>query len=703
MSTLSLNIFNKKIINEKILGINHEEDYEALVNQCRQNKINFDQKKLRKAFDIMYDLYKEAVYINKMPRYTHPLSVAMILSKEIPLDEDSVIAAILHDIWSEFDKYDYNYINNEFGKSVADIVDGLHKIRATELDTETRPEELDNYRKILLAISTDYRIILVKLADMLENMRNLDFKPIQEQERLALETFEIYTPFANRLGLRNLKWELDDLAFKVLNPFEFQNISNFLNENKLQREEYIAKFIELIHEKLEKDEFLKKLRISFEISGRAKHIFSIHNKMRLRNKSLEELFDLFAIRVVLDTPDPNMCFYVYGLISSVFPPVPETFKDYISSPKKNGYQSIHTAVFGLDNKIVEVQIRNESMHQYSENGVAAHFKYKTHIQNSSVLEKEEIQKWMFKVREIFENPGEENSEQILDSVKINLFSDEIYVYTPTNDFINLPANSMPLDFAYQIHSDIGHHFVGAKVNGKMVPIDYKLRNGDKIEIIISHKAKPNEDWLQHTVTSRARNQLHKYFKAETKSKELRGREKWKNETSRRKITLSDNKLEEFLRELKIQRLSDFYIAIANDDVDLNTISNFVVQKLFDKSSDIQASVTQSDEEIKKIFEDIANRSEDELKESVLVRLSPSVQSFTFTFAAKENYNLIKTISETILNFDEIVVTKFTFDIEKSKVRGILVFETENSNQANELFDSLSAIEGILHTKKTANI
>jgi GTP pyrophosphokinase len=693
MSTLNLNIFNKKIINENIKGISPDEDFEALVFQCRQNKINFDQKKLRKAFDIVLDVFRDSVYYNHQPRYTHPLEVAMIITKEIPLDEVSVISALLHDIWSESDKYDFQHILDEFGSEVANIVDGMHKIRGTQIEILDQPDEIEKYRKVLLAISTDFRVILVKLADTLENMRNSQFKSEEEQLRLARETFEIYNPFANRLGLRNLKWELDDLAFKILNPFEYESISNYLTESKAQRDNFITKFSTTIQDKLEKDEFLKRNKITFDINGRAKHIFSIHNKMRLRKKNIDELFDLFAIRVVLTTLDPYICFYVYGLIASVFPPVPETFKDYISSPKKNGYKSIHTAVFGLENKIVEVQIRTLSMHYYSESGVAAHFRYKTNVQSNSVLEKEEIQKWMQVVREIFENPGEENSEQILDEVRSNLFADEIYVYTPTNEFVNLPQNSTPLDFAYHIHSDIGHHFVGAKVNGKMVSIDYRLRNGDKVEIIISGKAKPTEDWLEFTVTSRARNQLHKFFKTENKNKEFLGKEKWKKEVLKRKITIDDTKLLEFLREINISRISDFYISLANDEIETTSFGEYVIKKLFKKDEPSEKS-TETEIELNRILQEITSHTTRTDNAPLLKALSEDVQRYSYNFISKENYNLINNINDLILQYNEILVTKFSYDITKNKISGELVFETDDAFQASSLLNHLKEISGI---------
>jgi (p)ppGpp synthase/HD superfamily hydrolase len=483
------------------------------------------------------------------------------------------------------------------------------------------------------------------------------------------------------------------LAFKILNPFEYESISNYLTESKAQRDNFITKFSTTIQDKLEKDEFLKRNKITFDINGRAKHIFSIHNKMRLRKKNIDELFDLFAIRVVLTTLDPYICFYVYGLIASVFPPVPETFKDYISSPKKNGYKSIHTAVFGLENKIVEVQIRTLSMHYYSESGVAAHFRYKTNVQSNSVLEKEEIQKWMQVVREIFENPGEENSEQILDEVRSNLFADEIYVYTPTNEFVNLPQNSTPLDFAYHIHSDIGHHFVGAKVNGKMVSIDYRLRNGDKVEIIISGKAKPTEDWLEFTVTSRARNQLHKFFKTENKNKEFLGKEKWKKEVLKRKITIDDTKLLEFLREINISRISDFYISLANDEIETTSFGEYVIKKLFKKDEPSEKS-TETEIELNRILQEITSHTTRTDNAPLLKALSEDVQRYSYNFISKENYNLINNINDLILQYNEILVTKFSYDITKNKISGELVFETDDAFQASSLLNHLKEISGI---------
>jgi len=688
MSTKSFNIFVKKKLPENIRGINPDEDFNILLNQCKENNINIDIKRLRKAFDINYDVYKDTIYINNIPRYAYSLAVAMIVAKEIPLDEDSIISAILHDIWQDNDKYDYEIIKREFGEVVANIVDGLHKIKNIDINLLHEPEKIESYRKFLVALSSDFRIILVKLAETLANMRNVQFYAEEEQQRIAREAFEIYTPFANRLGLRNLKWELDDLAFQVLNPIEYKTISDYLAESKESREEYIKKFTEPLIEKLDKDDFLKKLKITYEITGRAKHIFSIYNKIHLRQKPIDELYDLFAIRVILNTEDANMCYYVYGILASIYPPVPETFKDYISVPKKNGYRSLHTAVFGINGKVVEIQIRTKNMHDYSENGVAAHFKYKTHLNKSSILEQQEIQEWMSVVREIFENPDMANVQNILDKVRTNLFSDEIYVYTPMNEFVTMPINSTPLDFAFKIHSEVGNHFVGAKVNGKMVPIDYKLRNGDKVEIIVSNNAKPTEDWYNFVITSRAISELDRFFKEESRNKENRGKDKWQREQAKRKIFINDKKLLDFLAEFNIQSITDFYLAIAEDDIDLKSFTDFLVDKLFKNERDKKIR----NEDIQKGLEFLTNHNNQIVEEQpvdiVFERYVDGILKFKIRFIATENYKLINQISQLILQFNDIIITKFDFDLEKSKVNSEIEFETINEESAIKLYEDI---------------
>lgn len=703
MAAKSFNIFSKKVLPDSIRGVSIEEDTEILLNQCKANHIIVDPKKIKKAIELDYDVYKDAIDINNMPRYLHSISVAMIVAKEIPLDEDSIIAAILHDIWENNEKYDYDYINKLFGKNVADIVDGLHKIQTLEIESLDKQENIENYRKLLIAIASDFRIILIKLADTLQNMRNIDFYKPDVQRRLAQETFEIYTPFANRLGLRNLKWELDDLAFKILNPKEYHEIQNYLAESKEKREAFIQDFIEPIKEKLDKDEFLRKNKITYEVNGRAKHIFSIYNKMRLRQKNIDELFDLFAIRLVLNTNDPNMCFYVYGLVCQIYPPVPETFKDYISVPKKNGYQSLHTAVFGINGKIVEIQIRTAAMHDYAESGVAAHFKYKTHLNPNSVLEKEEIQQWIGVVREIFENHQNSNTQSLLDSVRSNLFSDEIYVYTPTNEFITLPINSTPLDFAYKIHSEIGNHFVGAKVNGRMVPIDYRLRNGDKIEVIVSNKAKPEDDWLNYVITSKASNEIQKFFKEEERRKEQIGRDRWKKELDRRKFFIDNNRLLNILAEFNINNLTDFFISIADESLDVSSFAEFVVDSLFNSEREKVAIKDNTiDEEISNPLNQLQKEETTSSQDKIFVDLNENIKIFALSFTGKENYSLISQISQLILNTKNIILTKFVYDLEKNKINGEIQIESEDEEAVKSLFENIKKIPGISYVNEFYN-
>lgn len=699
MAAKSFNIFTKKNLPENIRGVSLEEDTEILLNQCKANHIVVDPKRIKKAIELDYDVYKDAIDVNNSPRYLHSIFVAMIVAKEIPLDEDSILAAILHDIWENDDKYDYDYINKTFGKTVADIVDGLHKIHTLNIESLDNPENVENYRKLLIAIASDFRIILIKLADTLQNMRNIDYYKPEVQRRLAQETFEIYTPFANRLGLRNLKWELDDLAFKILNPKEYNDIVNYLSESKEKREDFIKKFIEPIKEKLDKDDFLKRNKISYEVYGRAKHIFSIYNKMRLRQKNIDELFDLFAIRVVLNTHDPNMCFYVYGLVSQIYPPVPETFKDYISVPKKNGYQSLHTAVFGINGKIVEIQIRTLAMHEYAENGVAAHFKYKTHLTKNSILEKEEIQQWIGVVREIFENHQAVNTQQLLDSVRSNLFSDEIYVYTPTNEFITLPVNSTPLDFAYKIHSEIGNHFVGAKVNGKMVPIDYQLRNGDKIEVIVSNKAKPEEDWLNYVITSKASNEIQKFFKEEARRKEQIGKDRWKKELDRRKFFIDNNRLLNLLSEFNIHNITDFYIAIADESIDVSSFAEFVVDSLFSPEREKVFKKSTDESEFVTLLKEIPKEENSNVNDKIFIEINENVKKFALSFTGKENYSLISQISQLVLNTNNIILTKFVYDLEKSKINGEIHIESEEIETVKSLFESIKKVPGIVYVNE----
>ena len=578
---LNLNPFHtKKEPDEKPIGEDSDSDLQLLLKECKKYLKNYDEEKIKKAFMLCRDAHHNRLRKSGLPAYTHALEVARIVIKEIPLDDISVISALLHDVLDEGEKISLQDIRLEFGNTVAEIVEGVRKIEHIENNNLKQSEHLENYRKLLISLFKDIRIILIKLADRLHNMRTLEFLSEKSRNRLAKETIDVYGPFANRFGLRNIKWELEDLAFKNVNRQAYDEIKTALKSTREEREEYVQNFIAPINEKLSKDDLLKRLKIKFEIEGRAKHIYSIFNKMKARNKSMNELYDLFAVRIIIDSQDPNICFYIYGLIAGIYPPVPETFKDYINTPKRNGYKSIHTAVVGINNKIVEVQIRTENMHLLAENGFAAHFRYKSgKVDSHSILERKQIIDWIKTVREIFEHAGVDTTEELIDSVQKNLLLDEIYVYTPKNEFRTLPKDSTPLDFAFDIHTKIGYSYVGAKVNGKIVPMDYKLNSGDQIEILTSKNHFPKAEWLKYVTTPKSKGYIIKYLKDEEKENERKGKEIWLTKSKEFGIKITDNDLDVLAKSFKFNDVKEFFIALANQTIHLDKVFEFIHYKM----------------------------------------------------------------------------------------------------------------------------
>ena len=439
-----------------------------LIIACRRNLRSVDEDLITRAFTMSLEAHKHDLRASGEPYFHHPYEVAMIVAKEIPLDDVSVASALLHDV-VEDTKFGLEDIRAEFGDTVAEIVDGSTKI--TDIFRSHEVTQAESYRKLLLSMVNDIRVMLIKFADRLHNMRTLEYLPGEKQERLAKETLEIYAPFAHRFGLAQMKWELEDLSFKFLHRPEYDQIARQLKSRRREREHYIKKFASPIEARLEEE------GLKYEVEGRPKHLFSIYNKMLKRSKPLDEIYDLFAVRFILETDDNNDCFIVYGIVSEIYKPIPERFKDYISIPKKNGYQSIHTTVVGPGGKLVEVQIRTRGMHEVAERGVAAHWMYK---ENKSSIDKE-LEHWVNWVREIFEQKNEETPKELLESFKLNLYQDEIYVFTPKGDLKILPRNSSPVDFAFEIHSNVGFHCIGAKVNGRIVPLNTLLRSGDQVD------------------------------------------------------------------------------------------------------------------------------------------------------------------------------------------------------------------------------
>ncbi len=551
-----------------------------LLEICEKNLKTFNPDLITRAFWFSYNAHKDNYRASGEPYFNHPYEVAMIVAQEIPLDDISIASALLHDI-VEDTSFTLEDIQAEFGEKIAKIVDGLTKITGIFESSNHNVVEAENYRKLLIALSTDVRVILVKFADRLHNMRTLEYLPEHKRKRIAKETLEIYAPLAHRFGLAQIKWELEDLAFKYLNPEAYEDIARRVAQTRKQREEYIKEFAKPIEKALKEHNF------KFEISGRPKHLYSIYNKMIKRGKTFEEIYDLFAVRIILDTDDVTDCWTCYGIVTSIYRPVPERFKDYITNPKSNGYRSIHTTVIGPDGKMVEVQIRTRAMHEIAEKGLAAHWKYKENITESD----KQLEQWIKWVRDILEN--QVDATEFIEDLKLNLYQDEIYVFTPKGDLKVLPRGATPVDFAFEIHTEIGLRCIGAKVNGRVVPLDYELKTGDQVEIITGKHRMPSRDWLNFVVTSKAKAQIRKWINEEKRRLTDAGKQVWEKKVKKSKIHINDDDLLKIVKEFyKFDNLQKFYLAIAEDEIDPVE----VIAKIEEKQHKHKESVKQDEKE-----------------------------------------------------------------------------------------------------------
>jgi RelA/SpoT family (p)ppGpp synthetase len=526
-----------------------------------------NDKLISNAFRFAYEAHKNDKRASCEPYITHPYDVALILAKEIPLDAVSIAAALLHDV-VEDTKFTLKDIKAEFGDEVAEIVNGATKIEGMFENYEMK--QVESYKKMLLSMTSDIRVILIKFADRLHNLRTLEFLSSAKQIRLAQETLEIYAPLAHRFGLSSVKTELEDLSFKYLDRKAYDELAKKLKDKKKEREKFIKKFIEPIEERLKKEGY------KFEISGRAKHLYSIYKKLISRNKTFDELYDLFAVRIILDTDNKNDCFPVYGICSEIYLPVPERFKDYISLPKQNNYQSIHTTLVSKEGRMVEVQIRTREMHEIAEKGIAAHWKYK---ENNS-LHDTNLENWMKWIRESIEfSSKDESSSQMLESFKLNLYQNEIYCFTPKGELKILPAGATAVDYAFEIHTQIGLHCIGAKVNGKIVNLETPLKSGDQIEILTSKNQTPKIDWEKFVVTHKAKSDIRKYFNTERRNHIHNGKELWEKRIRKHKIHISDEYLSRIIHKFKYKDTGHFYFSVSQDENKVNEI----IEVLSDKS------------------------------------------------------------------------------------------------------------------------
>lgn len=541
-------------------GTRYQKMYHNLIEVCKKNLVSFDENLIRKAFDYALELHKNDIRASNEPYFDHPYEVAMIIAKEIPLDDISIASALLHDVLEDTE-ITYETLAQHFNTTIADIVDGVTKIGGVNRDHDA--SQAENYRRLLLSMVKDIRVILVKFADRLHNMRTLEFLSREKQIRIAKETMQIYVPFAHRFGLAQIRWELEDLAFKYLNPEEYENIRKKLKATRREREAYIRKTIAPIKQKLDEE------KLKYDIEGRPKHFYSIYRKMVNRNKSFEEIYDLFAIRIILNTENIYDCYHVLGIITQIYRPVPDRLHDYIALPKSNNYQSLHTTVVGPLGKMVEIQIRTRRMHEIAERGVAAHWKYK----NSYKPTNKEFEEWVDWIRDIFDNVSnrEEANRYIIESFKLNLYQNEIYVYTPKGDLKVLPEGATPIDFAFQIHTKVGFHCIGAKVNGRIVSLDTKLKSGDQVEILTSKNQTPNRSWEKIVVTSKAKQEIRKWIRQEENKQVEHGKNLFEKVLKKLKIHINNDDLLKLIHKFKFDNLNEFFMAIAGGLVDVEQI------------------------------------------------------------------------------------------------------------------------------------
>ena len=528
-----------------------EEQYARLVETVRDYNPAADFVHIESAYHFAKRCHEGQRRKSGEPYIIHPLAVAQIVAEELKLDSESIEAALLHDC-IEDTAATYADIARLFSPTVADLVEGVSKLTRIQYATK-EDEQMENLRKMLIAMSKDIRVILIKISDRLHNMRTMEYQSPAKQKQKSLETMEIYAPIAHRLGMQRMKWELEDLSLKYLDPIGYDEIVSKLDA---KRPEYDAL---MSRTQAQIDQRLNEMGIKHIVYGRMKHPYSIYRKMFSQNKSLDEIFDLFAFRVVVDTVSD--CYNVLGVIHDLYKPILGRFKDYIGTPKPNGYQSLHTTVMGNEGIPFEVQIRTTEMHEIAEYGVAAHWKYK---QGGAGAGTEGKYEW---VRRLLENQDGTDAEEYIHSLKVDMFSDEVFVFTPNGDVQNLPAGATPIDFAYAIHSAVGNHMIGAKINGRIVTLDSSLKNGDIVEIITSKSAKgPSRDWLKIAKSSEARSKIRQWFKKEKKDENIvAGRAAFEAELKHCGIAMKEvmdpELLTNVLRRTSYGTLEELYAAI----------------------------------------------------------------------------------------------------------------------------------------------
>jgi GTP diphosphokinase / guanosine-3',5'-bis(diphosphate) 3'-diphosphatase len=559
-------------------GERHEELLEGLLAELAAQRADVDAELVTRAFRFAAAAHEGQQRRSGEPFITHPVGVASICAG-LRLDEQTIAAALLHDV-VEDTEVELDGVREEFGEEIAALVDGVTKLTRVQFQTREQAEA-ENYRKMVVAMAEDVRVILVKLADRLHNLRTIEYLGKQKQIQKSREALEVYAPLAHRLGIHALKWEVEDLAFQTLHPRKYSEIKTMVSERRADREGHVAEAADVLRRELEK------VDIPVDISGRAKHFYSIYDKMARKGREFNEIYDLTAMRVIVERDGEEGtrdCYGALGLIHSLWKPMPGRFKDYIAMPKFNRYRSLHTTVIGPEGRPLEIQVRTREMHETAELGVAAHWAYKRDGHRPSKSTDEEWNAWVRQLMDI--NADESDAREFVKTFRTDLFDEEVFVFTPKGEVKTLPAGATPIDFAYAVHTDVGHRTVGAKVNGRIVPLHYRLRSGDRVEILTGKSAQrgPSRDWLSLVASSRARNKIRQFFSREQKEDlEAKGRELLENALKGQNLPYKklagSAVLAGVIRESGFKKAEDFYLALGSGKLTASKIVDKVLQQL----------------------------------------------------------------------------------------------------------------------------
>ena len=543
------------------------QEYKELLKISYQTLTEEDKKLIRKAFEVAVDGHKYQRRKSGEPYILHPIAVAKIVAHKIGLDAVSIASALLHDV-VEDTEYTIEDIKEMFGDTIAKIVKGLTKISNISRDTDVSLQA-ENFRKMLLTLNDDVRVILIKIADRLHNMQTMDSMPDYKQQKIASETLFIYAPLAHRVGLYNIKTELEDLGLKYTDPEMYNLILGKIEESKEEQTQYIKEFTAIIRQALNDE------KIDCYIKGRPKSIYSIYKKMVSKTISYEEVYDKFAIRVVYKSDEHNekfLAWKIYSVVTDHFRPNPTRLRDWLSTPKSTGYEALHTTVMGPKNRWVEIQIRSERMHEIAEKGYAAHFKYKHGDQKEQGIEV-----WLNRLQEVLEN-SEGNAVEFVQEFKMNLYADEIFIFTPNGEIKSLPKGSTPLDFAFYIHTEVGMHTRGAKVNNKLVPLNYRLKSGDQVEIITAENALPNSNWLDYATTAKALSKIKSALRESKKKVAEEGKEALRRKLKQLKLTLSEDVINDLVTYFKAKTSLDIFYQMGTGEISNQMLKDFVASR-----------------------------------------------------------------------------------------------------------------------------